>query len=198
MTNDPNDPNRIVVTPATPVAPVVPVAPAAPAAAVAPVAAPVAPVVAAQPVQAVVVPGETATSVRSFAPDSVIAAVVGLVLTVIGLIAVTRAGIDEPIDEPLVDVLGFGHTATLGVIEIAIGVGLLFSGAFRSRGGAIFFGAILGIAGFVAAVQTDSFDESLGIESSFAWILVAAGAVVVLAALLVPRTTTRTQTVSRV
>ncbi len=153
-----------------------------------------------QPVQPVVaapvVPVVTATSIRRFAPDAVIAALVGLVLTVIGLIAITRAGIDDPIEQPVVEVLGFTHTTWLGAIEVAIGLGLLLSGAARSRGGAILFGSILGVGAFVGAVQQDSFDESLALESSFAWLLVIAGAVVVLAALLVPRTISRTERVT--
>ncbi len=204
--------DEIIVTPQTPVTPVAPVAatPVAPVAAAPVAAAPVAaavvaapvaaaPVVAAQPVQAVVpAPASTvsATSIRRFTPDSIVAAVVGLALTLIGLIAITRAGIDDPINDPVVEVLGLNHTATLGLIEVVLGVGLLFSGAFRSRGGAVFFGTILGIAGFVGAVQTDSFVESLALESSYAWILVIAGVIVVLSALLIPRTFTRTQTVS--
>ncbi len=92
--------------------------------------------------------------------------------------------------------LGFTHTAWLGVIEVAIGLGLLLSGAARSRGGAILFGSILAIGAFVGAVQQESFEEDLALESSFAWALVVAGVVVVLAALLVPRTIRRTDTVS--
>ncbi len=136
------------------------------------------------------------TSVRRFAPDAVIAALVGLVLTVIGLIAIVRAGLDDPVEQPVIEVLGLTHTAWLGVIEVGIGLGLLLSGAARSRGGAILFGSILAIGAFVGAVQQDSFEETLALESSFAWVLVVAGAVVVLAALLVPRTISRTDTVS--
>ncbi len=175
--------DEIIVTPPAPATPVAPVA-------AEPVA--VAPVVTAQPVQAAV----RTTSIRRFAPDAIVAAVVGLALTLIGLVAITRAGIDDPIDDPVIEVLGFNHTAVLGLIEVVLGAGLLFSGAFRSRGGAVFFGAILGIAGFVGAVQTDSFVKSLGLESSYAWILVVAGVIVVTSALLIPRSFTRTQTVS--
>ena len=175
--------------PGTPVQPLV----ATPVVATPVVAAPIvaAPVVAAPVAQTV-----SATSIRRFAPDAVIAALVGLVVTVIGLIAITRAGIDDPIEVPIVEVLGFTHTAWLGAIEVGIGLGLLLSGALRSRSGAIFFGSILGIGAFVGAVQQESFDESLALESSFAWILVGAGAAVVLAALLVPRTISRRETVS--
>jgi hypothetical protein len=125
-----------------------------------------------------------------YAPDSIIVGLIGLALLVIGLIAMVRAGLDAPLDDPVVDVLGFGHTATLGIIEAAFGAVLLICAAARTRSGATFFGLVMVVAGIVGAVQTDSFDESLGLESAWAWIIVAAGAVVVLASLLLPRMTT--------
>lgn len=122
-----------------------------------------------------------------FEPDAVIAALVGLVLLLVGLIAVTRGGFDGEMSDPVVEVLGFTHTTTLGLIEIALGVFLLIAGATRSRSGAMFFGAVLGVGGFVGAVQTESFAESLALESSMAWLSVLAGVVVVLSALMMPR-----------
>jgi hypothetical protein len=124
---------------------------------------------------------------RSFAPDAIVAAIVGLIVMLIGLIAITRAGFDGPMDKPVVDVLGFSHTTILGLIEIVIGGCLLISGATRSRSGALFFGSVLGIAAFVGAVQTKSFEKSLALESSFAWLLLFAAVIVVLTALLLPR-----------
>ena len=124
---------------------------------------------------------------RSFAPDAIVAAIVGLVVMLIGLIAITRGGFDGPMDTPVVNVLGFSHTTLLGLIEIAIGACLLISGATRSRSGALFFGSVLGIAAFVGAVQTKSFDKSLALESSFAWLLLFGAVLVVLTALLLPR-----------
>jgi len=122
-----------------------------------------------------------------FEPDAVIAALVGLGLLLFGLIAATRGGFDGAMSDPVVEVLGFAHTTTLGLIEVALGLCLLIAGATRSRSGALFFGAVLGIAGFVGAVQSDSFAESLAIESSMAWLAVLAGVVVVLSALMLPR-----------
>jgi len=156
------------------------------------------PVVAAQPVpvaERLVVAGvapaavgqvRTAYTAR-WAPDSIITAIVGLVLLLMGLIAITRGGFDGSMSDPVVQVLGFTHTTTLGLIEVGIGLFLLISAAARSRSGEMFFGAVLGIAGFVGAVQTSSFDENLALESSLAWLAVVAGAIVVLAALLMPR-----------
>jgi len=72
-------------------------------------------------------------------------------------------------------------------VEAAIGLCLLLSAAFLSRGAAIFFGLVLGIGGIVGAVQTDSFRRSLALESGWAWIAVVAAALVVVVSLLLPR-----------
>lgn len=132
--------------------------------------------------------GQVSTAYAAhFAPDAVIAALVGLVIMVVGLIAIVRGGFDGPMSDPVVSVVGFTHTTTLGLIEIGIGFCLLVSGATRSRSGEILFGAVLGIGAFVGAVQEESFRESLALESGMAWLAVLAAAVVVLAALLMPR-----------
>jgi hypothetical protein len=132
--------------------------------------------------------GHVRTAYNSrFAPDAVVAGIVGLVLLVVGLIAIVRGGFDGPMSDPVVQVLGFTHTTTLGLIEIGIGLALLLSGATRSRTGEMFFGAVLGIGAFVGAVQTDSFKKSLALESSMAWLVVIAAVIVVLSAMLLPR-----------
>jgi len=132
------------------------------------------------------------TSTRRFAFDSFVVGLVGLALTIIGLIAVTRAGFDGTMEEPVVEVLGFTHTTTLGLIEAFLGIALLICAATTSRSGALFFGLVLGVAGIVGAVQTESFERSLGLESSLAWLAVVAAAVILLVSLLVPRMTART------
>ncbi len=143
--------------------------------------------------------GQVRTAYASrFAPDAIIAALVGLVLLVVGLIAIVRGGFDGPMSAPVVSVLGFTHTTTLGLLEIGIGLCLLLSGAARSRTGEIFFGAILGIGAFVGAVQTESFQESLALESGMAWLMVIAAIVVVLAALLMPRFARNSTTITHV
>jgi hypothetical protein len=156
----------------------------------------VAPVV---PVATAVAGGQVRTAYSTrFAPDAIIAAVVGIVILVVGLIAIVRCGFDGKLSEPVREVVGFTHTTLLGLIEIGLGGGLLLAGATRSRSGALFFGSVLGIAGFVGAVQTSSFDTSLALESSMAWLAVFAGVIVVLAALMLPRYARHSTTVSQV
>ena len=140
---------------------------------------------------------ETASAVQ-FSPDAVIAVVIGLVLLVTGLIVIVRAGFDSPLNQPVVSVLGFTHTATLGIIEVLLGLCLLASGAARSRGAEIFFGLVLAVVGFVGGVQTSSFRTSLALESGWSWLCFVAGAITVLAALLLPRVARHSTVVERV
>lgn len=141
------------------------------------------------------------TSGTRFTPDSVITGLIGLVMIAVGLIATAKGGFDGPMSEPVVKVLGFTYTTTLGLIETAIGLSLLVSAAAHSRSAEVFSGAILGIAGFVGAVQADSFRKSLALESGMAWIAMLAGFVIVAVALLLPRfsknSTTFTQNLER-
>jgi hypothetical protein len=131
---------------------------------------------------------EIHTSSRTqLAPASMITGLIGLVLLVVGLIVIIRGGFEGSMSEPVVNVFGFTHTTTLGLIEIGIGLFLLVSAATYSRSGQLFFGAVLGVAGIIGAVQTDSFDESLALESGMAWIAAAAGLIIVAAVLLLPR-----------
>ncbi len=132
------------------------------------------------------------------APDAIIAAIVGLVILVIGLIAIVRNGFGTPLSDSRLEVLGFTHTTVLGLIEIGLGAALLISGATRSRSGEVLFGSALGIAGFVGAVQTESFVESLALESSMAWLAVLAAVVVVLSALMLPRFARNSTTIAQI
>lgn len=133
----------------------------------------------------------------TLSPDTIITAIVGLALLVIGLIVVIRAGVDSPLSDPVIQVAGFAHTAVLGMIEVAFGLCLLASAAGRSRGGETFFGGLLAVAGFIGAVQAKSFSDDLALESSFAWLVFIAGAVVVIGALVLPRVARRSSLVQQ-
>ncbi|MCU1395513.1 MAG: hypothetical protein JWM34_3941 [Ilumatobacteraceae bacterium] len=135
---------------------------------------------------------------RRYAFDSFIVGLVGLALLIVGLVAAVRAGFDGPMSTPVVKVLGYTHTTTLGLIEIGIGVCLLIAAAATSRGAEVFFGLALAVGAIVGAVQTESFRRDLALQSSLAWIAAVAGAVVVLVSLIVPRMTTRTARVESI
>lgn len=137
---------------------------------------------------------ERVSSSTRFTPARVITAIGGIVLLVIGLIALARGGLDGPLDEPVVQVAGMNHTPLLGLIGAGAGLLLLISALFftdsGSRSASIFFGTLLGIGGIVAIATPESF-ESLALESSYGWLCLIIGAVVVLANLLLPSITDR-------
>lgn len=126
---------------------------------------------------------------RAIEADAVLAGIAGIVILVVGLLALVRAGTDGSWDTPVVEVAGFTHTALLGLVEIGFGVALLLAAVSRSRGACALWGIVLGIAGFIAGVQSESFSDSLAVESSMGWWALAIGAAVAAAALLLPRRT---------
>ena len=193
MTNE-QGPIRERSTTTTPAVAAAPVSTETIAVAHEPVAAPITatPVAAAPAVTTI-----AASSASRFEPDAFIAGAIGLVLLVIGLIAAIRAGFSGPMSVPVVKVLGATHTTTLGLIEVVIGVVLMAAAGARSRGGEMFGGIVLGVAGFIGAVQHSSFVKPLALQTSWAWIATIAGAVVVLVALLLPRFSHQAQRVEQ-
>ncbi len=137
------------------------------------------------------------TTARRFAPDAMVAGLVGLASLVIGLIVVVRAGVDTPLSDPVTSILGFTHTATLGIIEVGLGIFLLLAASARSRGAAMFGGLLMVVGGIVGVAQYQSFQDSLALEQSWAWIVLIAGVVVAASALLLRRSATRSTVVER-
>lgn len=139
------------------------------------------------------VPAETVVSRRfwEFDAAAVVTSLAGMALLMVGLIAVTRAGFDGGVQENVVDVLGFSHTALLGIIGVCAGALLLIAGATKSREGAIFLSIVIAIAACVGAIQAESFQRQLAIEEAFGWTVVVLAVVVLLANLLVPSVRSR-------
>ena len=129
----------------------------------------------------------TKSSRTRFEPDALVAGVAGLAWAMLGLVVIIRCGFSGPMADPVVDTFGFSHTASLGLIEIGIGLALLFSAIARSRSAEITFGLALGVAGFLGVVQNSSFTTSLALETSLAWLAIISGAVVAVGSLLMPR-----------
>jgi hypothetical protein len=183
----------------------VPVVPATPA----PVAAvtPVTPVAGAPIVHERVVVQESVGAVqtdrrtvahRRFSIAPVLAVVVAVALGVVGAVAIARAGLDGPLDDPVVQVAGFGHTAVLGFVELGMALVLLWAGLSRDRTALLFVSILFGAASLVAAIEPSVGGGALGIESSWAALLTAAFAIIALAAAVAPtmwRSTERVATI---
>ena len=108
----------------------------------------------------------------TFAPGQIVSLVVGIGLVALGVVAMVRAGIDGSFATPVVDVLGFTHTAWLGLAEVGAGLLLILAGMV--------------IAGVLVVAETSAMPEELGIEKDYGWMLVLLGALVSLAAMALP------------
>jgi len=122
-----------------------------------------------------------------FAPGQLVSLVAGGALVVVGAIALVRAGLDDPLGAPVVEVLGWTHTAWLGLAEIGVGVVLMLLGTGAwGRWLSVLVGAATVVAGVLVLVESDGLPEELGLERDYGWPLIGLGAVVALAAMALP------------
>ncbi len=117
--------------------------------------------------------------------SSITSGVVGVVLLVIGIVAVARAGLAD-LTSPAVAVGPFVRTALFGLIEIVLGVLAMATAADRSVRGASVLAVVTGVAGIVWLIESAAFASLLGITVATGWLYLAV-AVALLAAVAVDR-----------
>ena len=132
---------------------------------------------------------ETVTRERTwtFAPGQIVSLIIGVGAIAMGVVALVRAGIDDTFATPVVEVLGFSHTAWLGLAEVGLGVLLVLAGTGAwGRPLSVVLGAGMMIAGVLIGAETSAMPEELGLEEDYGWMLVLFGALVALAAMVLP------------
>jgi len=124
---------------------------------------------------------------RTIAPGQIISLVVGAAFIVVGVIAMVRAGLDGTLANPVVEVMGYTHTAWLGIAEVAVGVILVLAGSTAAgRSLSVLMGTLIAIAGALVLAIPEDLPEELGLEEGFGWPLLIAGIVVAVAAAIMP------------
>lgn len=118
-------------------------------------------------------------SVRSgrWSPAQFISSAIGIFLTVLGGIALSRTGLGE-LTSPETTVFGFGHTPLLGIIEVGLGVLLMIQAvsAFVSRSMLIALGAVLAAFGLIVLIEPATLNEWLGVSRASGWLYLGLGA----------------------
>jgi len=134
----------------------------------------------------------------SWSPAQFVGLAVGIVLTVMGLVALSRTGFDsDHIYSPHAEAWHLPHSPLMALIEVGFGVLVLVASVVP--GGARSFLALLGAIalsfGIVVLVETppDRLNHWLGVEDKNGWFYVVIGGVLLLAALVSPVFTTRTR-----
>ena len=124
---------------------------------------------------------------RGFSPGQILVALAGLAALALGIVAVARTGLEAPLSDPVEPVLGFDHSALLGLVEIGAGAVMLLASL---RAGARWLGGLVGLAAIVGGIlvlgELDWTVDELGAEPDFGWVAIAIGAVALLGA-AIPR-----------
>jgi hypothetical protein len=125
---------------------------------------------------------------RAFSPGQILILLAGVATLVVGIVAVVRTGLDDTLSQPVEAVLGWDHTALLGLFEMGAGILLILAG-LRPAGRwlAAIVGAAMIIGGAVILGELDWATEELAAERDFGWAPIIVGAVAILGALVPTR-----------
>jgi hypothetical protein len=140
-----------------------------------------------QPVERV--EGHQVVEHAPWSPAQAIVLAAGLVLVVIGGIALARTGLHfDNIPGTHAQAAGLKHTSLSALIELGVGVVLLGVGAVpgAARGLMTLFGALLLGAGLVIAIQPSSFRKWLGYDAGNGVFIAIIGGALLVAATVSP------------
>lgn len=115
------------------------------------------------------------TTKPHFDLGSVLATAAGVALTLIGILALVRTGVDSSWYEPVEQIASVDHTAMLGAIEIGVGVVLILAGLAGARMLAAFVALVAGIAAAVVAIEPSLVTDDLALERGWAAALAVGG-----------------------
>ncbi len=120
-----------------------------------------------------------------FSPGQVLAGILGVVVAIIGIIAISRGGIDGSLNVPVVSVVGTDQSAMLGLAEFAVGI-LLVLGAlnYAARGLIAFVGVVMVIGGVVLGAANSTILNDVGTSQGTGWAIMVGGIIAIVAASL--------------
>jgi hypothetical protein len=106
---------------------------------------------------------------------SVLATAVGVVLAVMGALALIRTGVDSTWYEPVEQVARIDHTQALGAIELGVGVLLVLAGLAGARMVAALIAVAGGAVAAVVAIEPEIVADELALERGWAIALAVTG-----------------------
>jgi uncharacterized membrane protein len=120
-----------------------------------------------------------------FSPGQIVAGVLGIVVAIIGIIAVSRGSLDSSLNVPVVNVAGTDQSAMLGLAEFAAGL-LLILGAmsFAARWLIAFVGVVMVVGGVVLGAAGTTILHDVGTSQGTGWTIMVGGIIALVAASL--------------
>lgn len=139
-------------------------------------------------------PRETrVTPIRAWSPAQFVAGIIGLILTVMGGVALARILPTSSLTAETTTVLGIGHTALMAIITL--GAGLLFlaeaAAPFDVQPGLVFLGVMSLAFGLIVVIEPAAFNEVLGLGETGGWFYAVIGAVSAITGMISPTIVSR-------
>jgi hypothetical protein len=115
-------------------------------------------------------------------PGQVVAGALGLVDAVIGIITLSRAGIDGTLNVPVVQAAGLHQSAMVGVGELVLGL-LLILGAssYAYRGLVVGVGVVMVLGGVLIGAAGPTLLRDFGTVQGTGWVIMVGGVVAIVA-----------------
>jgi hypothetical protein len=125
---------------------------------------------------------KVATSRLVVSPGQVIAGVLGLVIAVVGIMAVSRGGIDSSLNVPMVRTAGLDQSAMLGLAELGVGL-LLILGAlsYAARGLIVGVGVVMVLGGVFLGAAGPTILRDVGTVHGTGWVIMIGGIIAIVA-----------------
>ncbi len=126
-----------------------------------------------------------ATSRFVLSPGQVIAGILGIVMAIIGIITLSRAGIDGTMNVPIVQTAGLHQSAMVGAGELVLGL-LLILGAssYLNRSLVVGVGVVMVLAGVVIGAANSTILQDVGTDHGTGWAIMVGGIIAIVAGCL--------------
>lgn len=111
---------------------------------------------------------ETDVSSYRWTPASVLVALAGAALAVVGLVGLNRAEINSTWYQPVVEVANIEHTPLLAALEVGVGAVVIITALAGARTITALVLAATAIAAVVVAIDPEEFTRELAMERSWA------------------------------
>ncbi len=126
-----------------------------------------------------------ATSRFVFSPGQILAGVLGLAMAVVGIITLSRAGIDSSLNVPVVQAAGLHQSAMLGLIELVLGLVLVLgASSYAARDLVVGVGVIMVLGGVVLGAAGSTILHDVGAVHDTGWTIMVAGIIAIVAGCL--------------
>jgi hypothetical protein len=128
---------------------------------------------------------EVTTRRFAFSPGQITGGIVGVIETVIAVLAVTRSGIDNTLNTPVVNVVGLHQSAAVGLGELVLGL-LLIAGAVTVWNREIMgiAGGLMFVGGLVVAAASPHLLANMGTDHRSGWWVMLGGVIAMISAAL--------------